>query len=346
MKKFLMFVLSLLLMLSCFPLSCAEERDTIASEPKYDASQEYVYTVLEDGTAKIIYCQCAEENILIPDTLDGIKVTSLGDGAFRICSLMKTVTIPDSVISVGINPFCLCENLTDIYVSPDHPYLATIDGVLFSKPDKCLICYPSKAQAESYSIPNGVLIIGDCAFYCCKALTSITIPDSVTSIGDSAFSQCRITSIAIPESVTSIGRRAFSGCSLESVVIPAGVTSIEDGTFNMCFSLESVTIPDTVISIGDYAFVYCSRLMDITIPDGVTRIGDYAFSRCNSLSSIIIPESVTYIGYNAFITEKGEKFFVLPSLVATVVRDSYAAEYCNENGIRYTYPDALDWLDR
>ncbi|MEE1026652.1 MAG: leucine-rich repeat domain-containing protein, partial [Acutalibacteraceae bacterium] len=99
--------------------------------------------------------------------------------------------------------------------------------------------------------------IGDCAFYYCKSLTSVTIPDSVTSIGSWAFSGCSsLTSVKIGDSVTSIGEYAFSRCS----------------------SLTSVTIPDSVTSIGSDAFYCCSGLTSVIIPDSVLNIGNGAFS--------------------------------------------------------------------
>ena len=100
-----------------------------------------------------------------------------------------------------------------IRVSPDHPTLETMDGVLFSKPDKKLVYYPYTLDAESYSIPDGIEIIGDWAFSDGTNLTSITIPNSVTSIGDNAFNICQgLTSVTIPDSVTSIGEGAFKDC--------------------------------------------------------------------------------------------------------------------------------------
>ena len=269
----------------------------------------------------------------IPDGIRGV-----GDYAFSFCYSLTSVTIPDSVTSIGNNPFAGCAALKQIQVSPRHTVLAVIDGVLFSKPDKRLICYPSAREAQEYAIPNGIRGVGDRAFYDCESLTSITIPDSVTSIGGGAFISCDcLTSITIPDSVTSIGDSAFSYCkSLTSVTIPDGVTSIGDSAFGECNSLTSITIPDSVTSIEYAAFAYCDSLSSVTIPDSVTAIGDGAFYDCDSLSSVTIPDSVTSIGKDAFTG--------CPLLVLTVERDSYAEQYCLEKDLTYTFPDALDWL--
>ena len=115
------------------------------------------------------------------------------------------------------------------------------------------------------------------------------------------------------------------------------VTAIGDKAFASCGSLTSVTIPDGVTSIGDEAFSSCKSLTSISIPDGVTSIGEEAFSSCESLTRISIPESVTSISKYAF-AECSEL------LTLTVVRNSWAASWCKENGMNYTYTDALDWL--
>ena len=332
-------------------------------------------------------------SITLPDS-----VTSIGDYAFSFCSGLTSVAIPDSVTSIGVNPFCNCENLLRITVSPAHSALVTIDGVLFCKADRRLVCYPKGLTAETYAIPQGIKIIGEWAFYWCSSLTTITIPDSVTSIGDGAFESCRsLTTITIPDSVTSIGDRAFSNCyglasltipssvtgiganpfrscksltkitvspdhpalatidgvlfskqdkrlvcypeglTAEAYAIPQGINVIGDGALYCCSSLTSVTIPDSVTSISDYAFCWCTGLTTITIPDSVTSIGDGAFSVCWGLASVTIPDSVMSIGEGAFSD--------CPDLAVTVGRESYARQYCADNGIPYTYPDANDWLN-
>ena len=158
------------------------------------------------------------------------------------------------------------------------------------------------SSVKSVEIENGVIKIGDYAFYNCSKLTNIIIPEEVTSIGNYAFYGCSsLTSITIPEGVTSIGNYAFYGCSsLISITIPEGVTSIGNSTFGKCSSLISITIPKGVTSIGNAAFSGCSSLTGITIPEEVTSIGDVAFSGCSSLTSITIPKGVTSIGDAAF----------------------------------------------
>ncbi len=191
-------------------------------------------------------CTVPTGNLVIPGTLGGKPVTSIGGRAFYNCSSLTAITIPDSVTSIGSGAFQGCSGLTGI------------------------------------TIPEGVTSIGSDVFQGCSGLTSITIPESVTSIGSSAFNGCSgLTSITIPEGVTSIWVCACSSCSgLTSITIPEGVTSIGDSAFQGCSGLTSITIPEGVTSIGGSAFNGCSGLTSITIPEGVTSIGGSAFNGC------------------------------------------------------------------
>ncbi len=277
MKK-LLTIMTLLLTLC---LTCALAEDT----PTTYISGDYKYILLADDTAQITDYTGSAKKVTIPAKLDGHtvttigeeafkycweltsitipdSVTTIGDGAFYGCPSLTGITIPDSVTSIGTNPFAFCAVLTDIQVSLNHPTLATIDGVLFEKATKKLICYPCAFTEKSYAIPRGIRVIGDNAFSSCESLTSITIPDTVTTIGGYAFYGCEsLTSIAIPDSVTTIGDSAFSRCS----------------------SLTSITIPDTVTTIGRWAFDGCSALKTVT----VTR-GSFAEQYCidNGLSYV------------------------------------------------------------
>lgn len=175
---------------------------------------------------------------------------------FRYCSGLTSVTIPNSVTSIGDSAFSYCYGLTSIV------------------------------------IPNNVTSIGDDAFERCERLTSVTIGSSVTTIGHNAFLGChRLTSIAIPNSVTRIRSSAFQGCSgLTSVKIGNSVTIIENGAFFGCSSLLSITIPNSVTNIRREVFRCCRSLTSIIIPNSVMSIGDSVFRDCDNLKEIIIPK--------------------------------------------------------
>ena len=263
-------------------------------------------------------------NVVIPEEVTYMnrtrKVTSIGSDAFKYSSL-TSVTIPNSVTSIGSYAFESCYSLTSV------------------------------------TIPNSVTSIGSYAFESCYSLTSVTIPNSVTSIGDGAFQGCHgltsvtisditawlsisfadsesnplyyahhlflngeeVKDLTIPNSVTSIGNGTFSGCSsLTSITIGNGVTSIGGNAFSYCSSLTSVTIPNSVTSIGGYAFQRCSSLTSVTIGNSVTTIGYSAFSDCSSLTSVTIPNSVTSIGYYAFSDCSSLTSVTIPNSVTSI----------------------------
>ena len=217
----------------------------------------------------------------------GDSVTSIGDNAFIGCSGLTSVEIPDSVTSIGNSAFSYCSGLTSVTIG---------DGVE-------LIGYGAFRDCsglESVVFGESVTSIGDSAFYGCSGLESITIPNSVTSIGDSAFSGCSVlTSIVIDEGnakYTDGECNAIIDKSTKTLIqgfnstdfskIPNSVTSIGNSAFNRCSGLESITIPNSVTSIGDFAFNGCSGLTSVTIGDGVELIGNGAFSGCSALTDI------------------------------------------------------------
>ena len=221
----------------------------------------------------------------IPSSLKKVTVTggNILSGAFSKCSELTSITIPNSVTSIGGCAFYGCSSLTSI------------------------------------TIPNTVTSIGDYAFKDCSSLTSITVPNSVTSIGWWAFKGCssleKMTIPFVGHTATSnyndalfcylfgsdygseTRDRAADGAyaipaSLKEVVITKA-TSIPSYAFYNCSSLTSVTIPNTVKYISDYAFSGCTGLKSITIPTSVTSIYDHAFYGCSGLTSVTIPYSVT-----------------------------------------------------
>ena len=303
-----------------------------AALPLYAAGLDDLTWTTTNGEVTITDCDTdATGELVIPDTIAGNPVTSIGESAFFHCTSLTSVTIGDGVTSIGERAFYFCSSLTNITIGNS---VTSIGNYAFA------FC----RSLTSITIPDGVTCIEQRAFWGCSSLTSITIPDSVTSIGEGAFYVCSsLTSITIPNTVTSIGIAAFYNCSsLTSVTIGYGVSSIDDGAFERCSSLTSITIPDSVTRIGIAAFYVCSSLTSITIPDSVTSIGGRAFLGCTSLTNITIPDSVTGIGTNAFydcssltsITFEGPApalglgvFFNIPKGAAAYVSEEFADSF-------------------
>ena len=239
---------------------------------------------VEHVPAYLCYDMSVLASITIPNS-----VTSIGGGAFSGCSSLTSVTIPNSVTSIGTDAFQGCSSLSSVTI-PNN--VTSIEAGAFS----------GCSSLTSVTIPNGVTSIGGTAFSGCSSLTSVTIPNSVTSIGGTAFSGCSsLTSITLPDSIKNIKYWTFESCSsLTSITIPNSVTYIDYNAFRGCSSLTSVTIGESVSEIGNSAFENCTSLTSITIGESVSKIGYSAFSGCSSLTSITIPNSIRSIGDWAF----------------------------------------------
>lgn len=138
-------------------------------------------------------------DISLPEGLE-----TIGDEAFRGSIALTEIRLPDSLTAVGANPFMQCPNLVHISVSPDHTQLALIDGVLFSKTDKRLICCPEALRKETYEIPEGIRLIGEGAFYGNRTLAELTVPESVEEIGQDAFKECYDISLIVPRNSVAV----------------------------------------------------------------------------------------------------------------------------------------------
>ena len=244
----------------------------IINIPNGDILDDYIF-LTNNGIHTLYKYVGIETNLILPDSYNGNSF-AIGDSVFYDYSELTSITIPNSVISIGDYAFYGCTGLKKIDFNCKNI------GSWFK----------NNTSIEEVIIGNGVTSIGADAFNGCTGLTSVTIPNSVTSIGRSAFNGCTgLTSIKIPNSVTSIGSSAFRGCSgLTSITIPNSVTSIGDYAFSSCTGLTSVTIPNSVTSIGDYAFYGCNRIEELYISRSIKSIGSYAFAECNNIFIIRI----------------------------------------------------------
>lgn len=309
-------------------------------------------TEIKDNTFKVFSLKESSklESIEIPQS-----VTAIGSSAFCNCVSLTSIEIPGAVTSIGTGAFSGCASLKEIRVSPENENYEVMDGVLFEKKAKSLICYPAALEAEEYIIPDGVETIGDHAFSDCWKLKKVRMPDSVRTIGSNAFYACfDLANIDIPQGAASIGKDAFGLCyALTDIQIPDSVETIGSGAFSFCESLTHIEIPESVTTIESSSlFCGCDHLTEVKIPDDLTEIGDGMFSQCGNLTHFEIPEGVTSIGKEAFaycsslttvripesVVEIDEKaFYNCEQLSLVVEKDSYAEQYARDREISFTY---------
>ncbi len=258
--------------------------------------------------------------------------------AFKECSYLQSINIPDSVIMIGDSAFINCASLRNILI-PNS--INKIGEYSFYGCNKL----------RNITLPYGITRIEQRTFYNCKSLQSFSIPNSVISIGKYAFAECEtLQMITIPDSVTTIGVGFITGSGVNTVIchshyyyvlndalysnegkclhsyfgslrrfeIPKNVTQISDSAFEECDSLQIVNVPEGITNIGNRAFCNCTSLRNIIIPNGVKSIGDYTFCGCLSLQNVSIPNSVTSIGFKAFGLCRSLRSVIIPSSVSNI----------------------------
>lgn len=286
--------------------ACAREQDGTVNIPSTATINDITLPVKAIGEKAFRYCSDIV-GVIIPDS-----VTTIGEEAFANCISLRNVVMPDGLTTIGDYAFYGCSSISDLVIPDSVTSLGAyafygcegLQNITIGSGITKISsgAFGSCINLAGVSIPNNVKIIGDYAFYDCEALTSVTVPVSVTAIGLNAFAWCTgLQSAVIGDGVKEIGVNAFWGCTdLQNVIIGGGVTDIKDFAFYNCSSLESITIPDNVENIGSGAFEYCTGLTSAAIGDGVTDIGDYAFYGCSLLSDVYIGDSVSEIGKHAF----------------------------------------------
>lgn len=327
----------------------------------------------------------------------------IADGAEFWSSSIDCLTIPKSLKNIGVNTLTHLYNIERFTVDTNNSYYSSDEyGVLYNKNKTELIRYPVSNEKTCYeipvsvieigsnafdgsnlysvTIPDGIINIGDEAFFDCDKLIDIVIPNSVKFIRENAFSYCNgLKNITIGSGVQHIGRGAFCDCSnltvisvdqnnshyssdefgvlynknkteliqypignkQTSYVIPDSVNLIGDASFSDA-KLKDVKIPNSVTIIGDGAFYRCVNLTEITIPNSTVEIDDRVFCYCENLTNITIGVNVRRIGVCAFYA-CNVKEFVIPDSVKII--DDQAFGYC-EKLETITIPNSIESIGR
>ena len=241
MKKILALALAALLLVSL--VACGENDDNTDAPKESEAVEEkniynnFTYDVNGEGNYDItgyVYTGADLLDIEIPAEINGRPVTGIGKEAFKACTTIKSVVIPESGTYISKYAFCDCDSLTAI------------------------------------SIPKSVTVIGMGAFQNCSALESVTLTDSIVTIEDFAFLNCeKLAEIELFENLVTIGSSAFEGCkALTEITIPTTVTKLGDCAFYKCSALADVTALGTKLTnIGKIAFHQCASSLTLVVTE-------------------------------------------------------------------------------
>lgn len=330
-------------------------------EQEFYYSDSWVYALREDGTAEIVRCDQPETvgNLTVPETVNGIAVTAIGDKAFsqcyyltdvklpegityigdfafEDCTDMEALTIPSTVTSMGCNPFI--GTTVQLQLAEGNTALEQQGAFLIDQATKRLICYQSS--------PEGA-----------EDPATLTVPAGTREIGDYAFSRSDAVQVVLPAGVEKIGQCAFQRClSLESVNLSAGVTEIGDHAFQRCGKLEAVNLPDSVTRIGRNPFAGSPVTLSVSashpalelredvliekstgkllsfpcvgseptyeIPGDVGEIGEFAFAYCKELYTLVIPAGVE-IAENAFYHNEAIEEVDLPDGLTVIKENTF-----------------------
>ena len=267
--------------------------------------------------------------------------------AFLNCYSLTSITVPESVVSIGKAAFRYCSALESLTLpflgasreDKENAYLgyifnasehstyspASLKNIVITNATEIgKNAFKGWENVTSISLPANLTSIGEYAFYGCKGLTEINIPETAVNIGDYAFCGCSaITAITLPEKLNSISNSMFEGCSsLNRIDIPDGITSIGNSAFYNCTKLAEVNLPASLITIGSSAF-RSAILRTVVIPDGVTSIGNGAFYGCGQLRAVTLSAELTSIGDEAFAFCQSIVTITVPAKVQTIGTNAF-----------------------
>ncbi|MBR2283655.1 MAG: leucine-rich repeat protein [Ruminococcus sp.] len=217
------------------------------------------YTAYSDHVT-ITACDQSAVSVTVPETIDGLPVTEIANKAFMYCSSLESLTLPDSIESIGSYAFWECRKMV------------------------------------LTELPASLKALGHDAFYYCEGITALTIPAGVTEIEEAVFYSCHnLKTLKMSDNVVSVGPEAFRYCrKLESIAMSKNITYIGDLAFNDCQSLLSIDIPDTLSGLGYHAFLECPA--ELTLPDRVkTGFQSNSPGSENERNGAVVKSYINYI---------------------------------------------------
>jgi hypothetical protein len=282
------------------------------------------FTLINNGTEySVAKGMASAAVVVIPYVHEGLPVTEIEDSGFASYKNLTSITIPDTVRSIGNNAFFNCGSLTSV-IMPNS--VTRINNLAFSNCGSLTAIFYGGTDSTTWAriiVGTGNTSLTETTTY----YYSATVPDTANIHWHFEGEIPRIWYYGMAfSSINDWTKAPFNNAAYsvskgdataEVIVIPAfyegkPVMGIENSGFASYKNLTSITIPDSVIYIGsgyrsnmtttdnDGVFFDCTSLMNVTIPNSVGSIKAWTFYGCSSLTSIIIPNSVTSIDYSAF----------------------------------------------
>lgn len=359
---------------------------TLGEDGKYRNSQNIVFDLQTDGTntAYVGTGDVSDDNnseyegdnngnVIIPATVsyDGqtYSVTKISLSAFSGNTLVNSITLGKNIrnidyaywddyanggLAVGA-PFIGCTSLKEFIVAEGNTNYCAIDGVLFDKTQRHLICVPGGKTANRYTVASSVAYIECCAFSSCVNIPSVTVSaksDASLVIKDMAFYKADgIKEITITGGVYAIGDHAFRECeSLKKLSVKtsdSSSTAIGNYTVYGCPALETATLSGGINKIGNCAFTGCTALITATISGSVKSIGYYVFAKCENLKTAYICGGVEALGVGPLFGCSSVQTLTLPFLGTTPTAGGYLGSAFYNNVISKPYEgDSEDTRDK
>lgn len=242
-----------------------------------EASGDYEYKILNDGTVSITKFIGEEAAVEIPSEIDGMTVSQIGAEAFKGCEILTSVIIPDTVIDLGSEAFAECVNLTKLHIG------------------------------------DGITMLYDDAFYRTNNVEEVFIGENLESVGVFYFfTNLKIITVDIENTrfisednvlFNSAGTTLYkypSKSDRTEYTVPASVERIDHNAFYKAVNLEKIILPNSLKNIGEYSFLGCSSLKSISIPKGVIELYSGAFANCKSLESVALTYNLRTVNEDVF----------------------------------------------
>lgn len=332
----------------------ADDTQSDSEEKEYNGFTYYTHFNEENNRTEAVITgyKGIDNDLVIPDSIDNAVVTSIGEKAFAESNQFESITIPDSIGSIGEGAFDCREDLSKVYINSLENW-CKIDFKDSGSQPMCNFAdlYINGNLLTDLTVPDSITSINNYTFSGCTSITSVTLPNCITKICDDAFSFCdNLEKVEFGHELKSIGNYAFAYTSLKNITIPDSVTYIGDYAFSCC-SFESIVIPDSLTSVNDYAFSYCNKLKTVIIPDSVTKISYSAFDECLLISNVLFKgsksqwDSIDFGDGNTNLVESVIHYDVklVEKKAPTCVDKGYDLYSCSEcsDGVKINYTDPL-----